>query len=289
MIQKQWELQRFCVRARTWSCRHVGCARWTRTAECVYLSGPAPRGWCFPLQTFCGATAPPPWRLSPSQKQLWQFPSAFCSSDCTRSRPPRCPRISCTCRWEIPPWCCRSVWRMSPPLEARGQCNTHRSAGGKRGVNVEYFRVNVAPRGLSYDSWDKNNSATDITTNMQIHTVLLRAPQRVILVFPSPQSNSDNHASTPHPKDEWRGCVCNFWQTPLFYGVKSMHHTVFPGNTLNLGTGRSVSLYLVQRRPILGSRTMSTGGIPGFCRRENIIQLSIPQLHTWGTCCKALI
>ncbi len=38
-------------------------------------------------------------------------------------------------------------------------------------------------------------------------------------------------------------------------------------DTLNFGTGKSVSLYLVQRRPILGSRTMSTGGIPGFCRR----------------------
>lgn len=36
--------------------------------------------------------------------------------------------------------------------------------------------------------------------------------------------------------------------------------------TLNLGTGRSVSLYLVHRRPIRGSLTMSTGGIPGFWR-----------------------
>lgn len=39
-------------------------------------------------------------------------------------------------------------------------------------------------------------------------------------------------------------------------------------DTLNFGTGRSVSLYLVHRRPILGSRTMSTGGIPGFCGRR---------------------
>lgn len=38
-------------------------------------------------------------------------------------------------------------------------------------------------------------------------------------------------------------------------------------DTLNFGTGRSVSLYLVQRRAILGSRTMSTGGIPGFYGR----------------------
>ncbi len=41
--------------------------------------------------------------------------------------------------------------------------------------------------------------------------------------------------------------------------------------TLNLGTGRSVSLYLVHIRPILGSRTMSTGGMPGFCKQNKHI------------------
>ncbi len=38
--------------------------------------------------------------------------------------------------------------------------------------------------------------------------------------------------------------------------------------TVNLGTGRSVSLYLVHIRPILGSRTMSTGDMPGFCKQN---------------------
>lgn len=64
-------------------------------------------------------------------------------------------------------------------------------------------------------------------------------------------------------------------------------------DTLNFGTGRSVSLYLVHRRPILGSRTMSTGGIPGFCGRRggrhthNAVIHS--QLHTLLTCCKVVL
>lgn len=54
-----------------------------------------------------------------------------------------------------------------------------------------------------------------------------------------------------------------------FLQSKDVQHLYVGTRTLNFGTGRSVSLYLVQRRPILGSRTISTGGIPGFCiRRE---------------------
>lgn len=54
-------------------------------------------------------------------------------------------------------------------------------------------------------------------------------------------------------------------------------------NTLNLGTGRSVSLYLVHIRPILGSRTMSTGGIPGFCKQNKHIYARKCTLHTVST------
>lgn len=52
---------------------------------------------------------------------------------------------------------------------------------------------------------------------------------------------------------------------PLFLQAKDTQRLSITTQTLNFGTGRSVSLYLVQRRPILGSRTISTGGIPGFC------------------------
>lgn len=51
-----------------------------------------------------------------------------------------------------------------------------------------------------------------------------------------------------------------------FLQSKDLQHLYVRTHTLNFGTGRSVSLYLVQRRPILGSRTISTGGIPGFCK-----------------------
>lgn len=51
-----------------------------------------------------------------------------------------------------------------------------------------------------------------------------------------------------------------------FLQTKDTQHLDVGTQTLNFGTGRSVSLYLVQRRPILGSRTISTGGIPGFCK-----------------------
>lgn len=74
--------------------------------------------------------------------------------------------------------------------------------------------------------------------------------------------------SPPFPQDKKKACII------LYVGA----------DTLNFGTGRSVSLYFVQRRPILGSRTMSTGGIPGFCRRGrggDTILLSIPHNFTW--------
>lgn len=75
-----------------------------------------------------------------------------------------------------------------------------------------------------------------------------------------------------------------------FLQTKDTQRLSITTQTLNFGTGRSVSLYLVQRRPILGSRTISTGGIPGFCtsREEDKKTLSAePQLHMALTCCKA--
>lgn len=73
-----------------------------------------------------------------------------------------------------------------------------------------------------------------------------------------------------HPTSQrWvRGVCLQLLTAPLFHKTKKACIILYVGaDTLNFGTGRSVSLYLVQRRPILGSRTMSTGGIPGFCRR----------------------
>ena len=74
---------------------------------------------------------------------------------------------------------------------------------------------------------------------------------------------------------------------------------LFCQDTLNFGTGRSVSLYLVQRRPILGSRTMSTGGIPGFCRRgggggggggrHNTVINPIHNFTRGRTCCEVVL
>lgn len=64
------------------------------------------------------------------------------------------------------------------------------------------------------------------------------------------------------------GGVSATFDSPPFPQEKKACIILYVGvDTLNFGTGRSVSLYFVQRRPILGSRTMSTGGMPGFCRR----------------------
>ena len=61
--------------------------------------------------------------------------------------------------------------------------------------------------------------------------------------------------------------------------------------TLNVGTGRSVSLYFVHRRPILGSRTDSSGSIPEFCRRGrvNIITIHIIIYMGKGSYCSRSI
>lgn len=61
------------------------------------------------------------------------------------------------------------------------------------------------------------------------------------------------------------GGGCQQLLTETLFRRQDVQHLHVGRPTLNLGTGRSVSLYLVQRRPILGSRTISTGGIPGFC------------------------
>lgn len=93
------------------------------------------------------------------------------------------------------------------------------------------------------------------------------------------------------PKMSEGGVSATFDSPPSPQGKKRASY--FQSDTLNFGTGRSVSLYLVQRRPILGSRTMSTGGIPGFCRRggggeTQYCYPSHSQLHTARTCCKVV-
>lgn len=121
--------------------------------------------------------------------------------------------------------------------------------------------MNAAACGVISDSCDKNNRAGVVVINMQIQSALWHQSNACYLGFNSP---SDIITSLHIPKMSEGGVSATF-DSPRFPHGQSWHPV--RGDTLNLGTGRSVSLYLVQRRPILGSRTISTGAIPGFCRR----------------------
>lgn len=129
-------------------------------------------------------------------------------------------------------------------------------------LSEELLQVNVAPRGAISDGCHKHNNAGVVVVNMQIQPVIRAQQNATVWGF----NNRPAIIFSLYLSTISEGGVSTTFDRSAFLQSKDLQHLYVRTHTLNFGTGRSVSLYLVQRRPILGSRTISTGGIPGFCK-----------------------